>query len=184
MSRYYYEMKLKSLSFSLFIIFLGIFNMACSHHPKLRTVDQVDIKKFMGKWYVISHIPTFIEKKAFNAHETYTYNDKEKRIDVEFVFNQGAFDGDLKSYHQKAFVHDSSGAEWRIQFFWPIKFPYLVIDLAEDYSYTVISIPSRSYVWIMARRPFLSTQTYNEIIKKLKENHFDVSKIRKVPQKY
>ena len=30
-------------------------------------------------------------------------------------------------------IDKKTNAEWRVQFFWPFKFKYLVIDLAEDY---------------------------------------------------
>lgn len=152
--------------------------------PPLKKVPQVDTKRFMGKWYVIANIPTFIEKDAHNAIETYSWNEKEDRIDVLFTFNKGGFNGEKKSYPQKAFVHDKSGNEWRIQFFWPLKFPYLIIDLAEDYSYTVIGVPNRSYVWIMARSPSMDAQIYEGIIERLKIQKYDVEKIQKVPQKW
>ena len=41
---------------------------------KLKTVDDVNISEFMGSWYVIAHIPTFIEKEAYNAIESYKLN--------------------------------------------------------------------------------------------------------------
>ena len=31
---------------------------------ELNTVDYVDLERFMGDWYVIANIPTFIEKGA------------------------------------------------------------------------------------------------------------------------
>ena len=39
---------------------------------ELKTVDFVDLKRFMGDWYVIANIPTFIEKGAVNACLLYT----------------------------------------------------------------------------------------------------------------
>ena len=37
---------------------------ACSSQPPMATVDQVDLPRFMGDWYVIANIPTFLEKDA------------------------------------------------------------------------------------------------------------------------
>lgn len=116
----------------------------------MKKVNSVDTKQFMGRWYVIANIPTFIEEGAHNAIETYTWNEKEKRIDIDFRFNKDAFDGELKKYPQKAWVHSDSGNEWRVQPIWPLKFAYLIIDLAPDYSYTVIGVPNRKHVWVMA----------------------------------
>lgn len=150
----------------------------------MKKVNSVDTQKFMGKWYVIANIPTFIEKGAHNAVEIYTWNEKEKRIDVDFKFNKDSFKGDVKEYPQKAWVHDKSGNEWRVQPIWPLKFAYLIIDLAPDYSYTVIGVPNRKHVWIMARSPVLDEELYQEIVARIKEQGFDISKIEKVPQNF
>ena len=40
----------------------------------IKTVESVNLDRFMGEWYVIAHIPTFIEKNAFNAVESYELN--------------------------------------------------------------------------------------------------------------
>jgi apolipoprotein D and lipocalin family protein len=43
----------------------------CQTMKPIRTVESVDLKRFMGDWYVIACIPTFIETDAFNAVESY-----------------------------------------------------------------------------------------------------------------
>lgn len=138
----------------------------------------------MGTWFVISNIPTFIEKNAHNAIEKYTWNEKEDRIDVDFSFNKDSFTGEKKEYPQKAFIYNKkTKAEWRIRPFWPIKFAYLIVDVAPDYSWTIIGVPNREHVWIMARTQTLPQDTYDSLVAKVKENLFDVSKLEKVPQK-
>jgi apolipoprotein D and lipocalin family protein len=155
---------------------------SCSSLPELKTVEKIEIPKFMGSWYVIANIPTFVEKGAHNALETYTWNEKENRIDVDFSFNKDSLDGEKKNYPQKAFIHNTkTNAEWRIQFIWPLRFAYLIVDVAPDYSWTIIGVPDRDYVWIMARTPTLSQETYDMIVAKVKENHFDISKLQKIP---
>jgi apolipoprotein D and lipocalin family protein len=158
---------------------------ACTtnHTSPVKTVDYVDISRFMVKWYVIANIPTFIEKGAYNAIETYTWNKEENRIDVSFKFNQDSFDGKEKSYPQKAFIHNhKSNSEWRIQPFWPLKFSYLITDLAPDYSYTVVAVPNRKNVWIMARTPTLPESLYQKILDNLRSQSFDLKELQKVPQ--
>ena len=160
-----------------------LFSCSTKDLPAVKTADKVDIQRFMGKWYVIANIPTFIEKNAHNATETYTWNEKENRIDVDFEFNKDKPDGEKKSYPQKAFIYNKeTNAEWRIQFFWPLKFAYLIMDVAPDYSYTVIGVPDRGHVWIMARKPVIEESDYKKLIQSIKAQHFDISKIEKVPQ--
>ncbi len=179
-------MKVRLLSImGIILSVIACTSKADKQYGPLKTVDKVDIQKFMGKWYVIANIPTFIEKGAHNAIEIYTWNESRKRIDVDFKFNADSFDGELKSYPQKAWVYDkNSMAYWKVQPLWPFKFSYLVIDLDEKYSYTVIAVPDRDYIWIMARTPQMDKTQLDRIIDRAQnEWGFDTSKIQMVPQK-
>ena len=62
------------------------------NQPPLETVDYVDLDRFMGDWYVIANIPTFLEKNAYNAVESYEL-DSDGTIATTFVFRKGGFDG-------------------------------------------------------------------------------------------
>tara|TARA_B100001750_G_C15268278_1_gene476185 strand:- start:169 stop:630 length:462 start_codon:yes stop_codon:yes gene_type:complete len=147
----------------------------------LQTVDYVDLDKFMGDWYVIANIPTWFEKGAHNALEQYLWNEK-GYIDVIFSFNKNSFSGERKKLTQKAFIYNkTTNAEWRIQPFWPLKLPYLVIDLDKEYQYTVIGYPSRNYVWIMSRSKSLDKQTLSSIYERLEDQGYDISLIQQVP---
>jgi apolipoprotein D and lipocalin family protein len=149
--------------------------------PPIHTVENVDLKRFMGKWYVIASIPTFIEKDAYNAIESYRLAE-DGTVETTFTFNKGSFDGPLKTYHPRGFVRDKdSNAVWGMQFIWPIKAEYRIIYLAEDYSKAVIGRTKRDYVWIMARQPSISDDAYQRIVDFLKEQNYDPSKLRIVP---
>ena len=88
-------------------------------------------------------------------------------------------------YTPKGFIYNTqTNAEWRMQFIWPFKLPFLIIDLADDYSYTVIGVPNRKYVWIMAREPQLSDETFSIITQKLAGIGYDISKIQKILQEW
>lgn len=166
----------------LFSTMLLSVSMAKGNKKELLTVDYVDIEKFMGKWYVIGVIPTFAEKDAVNAIETYELNDK-GNIDITFTHYKESTEGKFKEYQPKGFIYDKkTNAEWRVRFFWPFKFKYLVIDLAEDYRYTVIGVPNKKYLWIMARDIKLSEDDNTNIREKLVEQGYDISKIVDVPQ--
>ena len=149
---------------------------------KMKTVDYVDLERYMGDWYVIANIPTFIEKNATNAIESYKLS-RDGSIHTTFSFSKGSPEGEKKIYRPKGFVFNKkTNAEWRMQFLWPFKMPFLIIDLDEDYSYTVIGYPSKKYVWIMARKPQIEAALYNLILDNLSEVGYDISLIQKVPQ--
>ena len=156
---------------------------AGSQQP-LATVDYVDLDRFMGDWYVIANIPTFVEKGAHNAVETYELND-DGTIATTFVFRDGSFDGEEKTYTPKGFVRDDgTNALWGMRFIWPIKADFRVVWLDEDYSTTVVGRQDRDYVWIMARTPEISEEDYARLIDFAASIGYDVSKIERVPQRW
>ena len=166
------------------LLFLNNCDWNSGKMETLKTVEYVDIERFMGDWYVISNIPTFIEKRATNALESYRLNNKGE-IETTFTFYEDSPKGDKKIYKPKGFIkNNKTNAEWRMQFLWPFKMPYLIIDLDENYNYTVIGVPNRKYVWIMSRKPSLDSKTYNIIIDKLKQVGYDIKQIKKVPQQW
>ena len=159
-------------------------NLDRNELSKMKTVDFVDIERFMGDWYVIANIPTFIEKGATNAIESYRLGGKGV-IETTFTFYQDSPDGEKKVYRPKGFIYNTkTNAEWRMQFIWPFKMPFLIIDLDDDYQYTVIGYPSRKYVWIMAREPKLSDEVYESILSDLAEIGYDISQVNKIPQQW
>ncbi|MBD3403784.1 hypothetical protein GF420_12870 [candidate division GN15 bacterium] len=148
----------------------------------MATVEHVNLERFMGDWYVIANIPTFAERGAVNAIERYRLRDRET-VDIRFTFRQDSADGEAKEYTATGFVEDTmSNASWKVQFFWPIKFPFKIIRLADDYSHTVIGVPNRKYVWIMSRTPELADSTYLSIVADLAEIGYDTAQVEMVPQ--
>lgn len=157
---------------------------ACSSHPPIRTAEQVDIPRFMGDWYVIANIPTFIEQGAHNAVESYAMNEN-GTIATTFSFRADSFDGEQKVYHPTGYIFDrDSNAVWGMQFIWPIKADYRIVYVNEDYTHTIIGRIKRDYVWIMARTPQISDTTYNKLVTILKQEGYDVSKLQRVPQSW
>jgi apolipoprotein D and lipocalin family protein len=152
--------------------------------PPLKTVEKIDLPRFMGPWYVIAAIPTFIETKAYNAIEDYRL-DADGTIATTFTFNQGGFDGPPKRYNPRGFVVDRvNNSTWGMQFIWPFKAEFLITYLSPDYSQTVIGRNKRDYVWIMARTPQIPEVDYQRLLKELAAQGYDLTKLRQVPQRW
>ena len=150
----------------------------------MRTADQVDLTRFMGDWYVIAHIPTFLESDAYNAVESYRLLE-DGRIATTFSFNDGDFDGRRKTYHPTGFVLDSkSNAIWGMRFVWPIKADYRIVYVDDDYRQTIIGRSKRDYVWIMARSPQIPAEDMQQLTTIIAEQGYNISKLRNVPQEW
>lgn len=174
------------MSITKSILFISVIMglTACASYQPIKTVDKVELDRFMGDWYVIANIPTFIEVGAHNAVESYSMND-DGTIATTFTFRDGSFDGEKKTYTPKGYVFDStSNAIWGMQFIWPIKADYRIIYLSKDYTQTIIGREKRDYVWLMARQPSIPEKDYQAHLQFLKKQGYDISKIKRVPQKW
>ena len=165
------------------ILFLTALSLlGCSSHAPIKVEKFVDLKRFMGDWYVIANIPTFIEEGAHNAVETYAMN-KDGSIATTFSFNEDSFNGDKKIYHPTGFVTaDKSNAIWKMQFLWPFKSDYRILYVDKDYKNTIVGRIKRDYVWIMSRTPSVSDEEYRKMVKIIKSQDYDVTKLERVPQ--
>lgn len=153
-----------------------------ANKPVITTVDSVDLTRFMGDWYVIAHIPTFIEKSAVNAIESYAPGPFPK-VATTFRFRKG-FDEPVKTYNPTGFVRDDSGGHWDMQFIWPFKAEYRISYVDADYQTTIIGRTARDYLWIMARTPSLAEDELEALIQRAVDFGYSRDDIRLVPQRW
>ena len=140
------------------------------------TVSNVDLNRFMGKWYVQAGRFTMFEKDPYNSIEKYTWLENEKKIKIDFSYNQGSFNGPIKKIPQTGWIKDTvNNSHWKISPMWPFKFDYLIIALADNYEWTVIGVPSQKWFWVMSKKPQFSKEKTNEIISMIKKSGYDVS---------
>lgn len=152
--------------------------------PEMKTVEYVDLERFMGRWYVIANIPTFLEKGAHNAVEAYRLND-DGTIATTFTYRKGGVNGKRKEYNPRGFVlDDATNARWGMRFVWPVKADYRIVWLDDEYTQTVIGRKDRDYVWIMARTPTIPDEDYERLVAFVGSLGYDVTQIRRVPQEW
>lgn len=175
--------KVKKMKTTLLTCLCAVFT-GCSSLPPIKTVDYVDINKFMGGWYVIACIPTFIEKDVYNGVESYRLA-PDGTINTTFTFNQGSFTGKPKKYQPTGFIVPNTGnAIWGMQFIWPIKAEYRIAHLDANYQTTIIARNARDYVWLMARKPAMDDTQYANFVEQIKGMGYDTTKLVKIPQQW
>jgi apolipoprotein D and lipocalin family protein len=169
------------------ILTLGSWACGSRRGSQLQPLQRrIDLHRFMGKWYVLAHIPIdnifASEADAYDAVEQYELED-DGSIATTFTFREGGFDGPEKVMRPIGFVHnEETNTEWRMQFVWPFKSAYLIVHLDDDYETTIVGVPDRSHAWIMARTPRIAQPTYDGLVGELRRMGHDISKLRKVPQ--
>jgi apolipoprotein D and lipocalin family protein len=158
------------------VMFL-IFSSCRSQAPE--TVKFVDLEKYAGLWYEYASFPARFQKGCTNTTAEYKISPKGYVI----VINKCTRDKDRTGIEGKAFVVPNSGnAKLKVQFFWPFRGDYWILDLAEDYSWAVVGSPKRNYLWILSRTPVIEANLYNEITSRVAAKGFDISKLQKTSQ--
>ena len=157
--------------------------MICLAKEKLKpleVVPYVELKKYLGKWYEIAHLPFRFEDDCTNITATYSLS-KDGKVSV---LNECLRDGKLKQAKGKAKVVDkNTGAKLKVTFFWPFSADYWIIDLGKDYDYAVVGTPNRKYLWILSRTPQMDDKLFSRLVESVKSKGFDVNKLIKTSHK-
>ena len=77
---------------------------------------------------------------------------------------------------------NGSPAKLKVQFFWPFRGDYWVIDLDADYRTTVIGHPSREYLWIPSREPQMDPEQYASLLSRIEAKGYDLGPLEQTPQ--
>lgn len=153
-------------------------HLSIAKHDSLEVVAQVDLQRYLGKWYEIAHLPFRFENDCTDITATYSLS-KDGKISV---LNECLKDGKLKQAKGKAKVVDkSTGAKLKVTFFWPFSADYWIIDLGKTYDYAVVGTPNRKYLWILNRTPQMDDALFAQIVESAKSKGFEVSKLIKTP---
>ncbi len=155
----------------------------------VQPVPSVDLVRYAGTWFEIARFPNrFQEKCTGDVTASYTVlEDGTIQVVNKCRKEDGTFDEAEGKARRKSEEEPSSKLEVRfapaflsfLPFVWA---DYWVIDLAPDYSYAVVSGPSREYLWILSRSPRMEQARYDEILDRLRAQGFDVSRLVKTKQ--
>lgn len=151
--------------------------------PALQTVERVELPRYLGTWYEIASYPQRFQAGCTATTASYSLRD-DGEIAVLNRCRKGGLDGELDEANGRARVVDeTSNAKLEVSFFGPFWGDYWIIDLDEEgYQYAVVGHPGRDYLWILSREPQLDAAVYDGILARLKEQHYDTSRLVKTLQ--
>lgn len=152
--------------------------------PEQKIVQKVDQDRILGTWYEISRIPNFFQGDDHVASTDNYYPKANGEMEVIYRYKEKSFDNPEKQMKGRFFREekDVPTGRFKVQFFWPFSADFWIIDLDEDYDYLAVGYPDRSMLWIMSRRPEMKPEVYQALLERLKAQHYDVSRLRKIPQ--
>jgi apolipoprotein D and lipocalin family protein len=166
-----------------FGIVMRFFGCGTSSNAPLDVVDHVDVQRYIGKWFEIARLPFKYQEGCNCTTAEYSIIDSET-VRVINTCRKDSSKGKIDQATGKAFVVEgSNNAKLRVQFFWPFRGDYWIIDLdKENYTYAVVGTPSRKNLWILCRTPKMDELLFNALVDKCKVKGFDISKLIRTNQ--
>ena len=154
------------------VLLLALSLSAPAEKP-LRTVERVDLKRYMGTWYEIARLPTRFQKDCLAAVAMYSLRE-DGEVDVVNRCRQGRLDGPIKLAKGRAWRADESGAKLKVSFFWPFRGDYWVLELGDGYEYAVVGEPDRRYLWVLSRTPKMDPAVLEVVLERARQQGYDL----------
>ncbi|MEM9620374.1 MAG: lipocalin family protein [Pseudomonadota bacterium] len=146
----------------------------------LPVTEDLDLPRFMGKWYVIANIPTVFERDAYAATEEYRWLGEQK-VATTFRYRKGSLDAEWREMNPTAFVDEQRPGVWKMQFVWPFKADYRVMYVDDAYTVAIVGREKRDYVWLMARSPQMDAAALDASIERIAQAGYDITQLRMIP---
>lgn len=149
--------------------------LASAAQPPLRVAPNVDLNRYVGKWYEIAHLPFRFQRDcASDTTATYALRSGGK---ISVLNECRTEEGTLKSAKGTARVAGSSApnTKLKVTFFWPFSGNYWIIDLDPNYQWAVVGEPNRRYLWVLSRTPKLDEGVFQGILERAKQQGYDLS---------
>ncbi len=135
-----------------------------------QAVDQVDIQQYAGKWYEISHLPMYFQRKCVSVNSCRIAN------------------GEMISSEGVAYPQNKGNSKLKVSFLPPglrwipfTKGHYWVLRVDPEYKVALVGGPSNKYLWILSREPQLDEATYQSYLETARHYGYDITKLIKLP---
>lgn len=159
------------------------FAAACSTLPPegVVPVEPFDAARYEGRWYEIARLDHGFERGLTDVSAHYRLQSDGSVA----VINRG-FDVARGQWRQATgralFIGSPRVGSLKVSFFGPFYGGYHVLALDPDYRWSLVSGPSRSYLWILARERTLPAEVRERLVARASDLGFDAGALIWVTQ--
>jgi apolipoprotein D and lipocalin family protein len=146
--------------------------------PAPEPSKAVDPTRYVGRWYEIARLPNMLQKDCQAPTSDWQKGD-DGAFSVVQSCRVGSPEGPLKVWRAAGRIIDAGlNAKIRMGFFGGfIHQDYWIVDRADDYSWCITSTPTSKYLWIMARRPELSSGQTAALVARARTLGYDTARL-------
>lgn len=167
---------------------LGAAAQTATPSAPLKTIERLDVARYMGTWYEIAKYPNRFQRQCVADTQALYRPRGDGQLDVVNRCRQA--NGEMTEAVGRARqvgAADSPQLEVRFAPAWLSWLPmvwgnYWVIDLDPAYQLVAVSEPSREYLWVLSRTPTVDAAAYQALLGRLQAQGFELSKLERSAQ--
>jgi len=147
--------------------------VACTGAPEgVPVVRNFELDRYLGTWYEIARLDHSFERGLEKVTANYSLREDGgvHVVNRGYDASGGAWDEAVgKAY----FVGSEDTGQLKVSFFGPFYGGYNIVELDhENYEYSLVAGPNRSYLWILARTPDLDRAVVDKLVARASELGF------------
>src|SRR6056297_3238655 len=160
----------------MLMMFALLLSACAGKSDHVEPVGGFELERYLGTWYEIARLDHSFERGL--SHVTADYSLREdggvRVLNRGYRTESGEWDeAEGKAY----FIGDPSVGRLKVSFFGPFYGAYNIFELGENYEYSMVAGPNRSYLWILAREPELPRAMLDELLSKAEAAGYDTSEL-------
>ena len=152
------------------------------------TVDSVDLTRYAGTWYEIGRLPMYFQRNCA-SDVTANYAQKSDGSGITVTNKCVDEDGADITAEGLAKTADDTGSKLKVTFLpsWIRWLPvgradYWVLARDADYKTALVGTPDKDYLWLLARSPNVSQETYSKYRQIAEQQGYDLKEFKLTPQ--
>jgi apolipoprotein D and lipocalin family protein len=159
---------------------------ATTPENEIQIVSQVDLNRYVGKWYEIARFDQSFQRGCGSTTAEYSFRGNGKINVVNTCKKQSGKVNKAKAI--ASVVDKKTNSKLKVSFvpffnrFGLFAGDYWIIALGENYEYAIVAGPSRQYLWFLSRTAKISEKKLNELIAIAEGQGFDLSKLMMTPK--
>lgn len=170
----------------LLIVLFILSGCSTTKDPGQKTVEHVDVDRFMGNWFEIARFETPLQSECGAAKITYK---RENKSEIEILHACHEKESG-KTTHARGIAeidNTKTNAKWKVSYMPLFKEWHLfsgslwIVGLDPDYQYAILGHPTHKHLWIISRKAEISPEKYAELVDLARLQGYRTKELVRVP---
>ena len=148
-----------------------------------KTVGQVDLKRYQGKWFELARLPMYFQRDCAQSEAHYNLRadgtvgvlNRCVTLQGEWQEASGSATPQVPGKTDKLWVEFDN---WFSRLLPGVaKGDYWVLYIGDDYQTALVGNPDRKYLWLLSRKPTVTAVERESLLAKARQQGYDTTRL-------